>query len=95
MCTIQNDLFCLQHSIPVVCETCLKMMTQEEEKRVGVDRGGGNSTVSRNPPLKETLCNCVACCNKRCAIITIIYMYLCYLHAHKHQLNVVITCITS
>lgn len=53
------------HSIPVVCETCLKMMTQEEEKRVGVDRGGGNSTVSRNPPLKETLCNCVACCNKR------------------------------
>ena len=64
-------------------------MTQEEEKRVGVDRGGGNSTVSRNPPLKETLCNCVACCNKRCAII---YMYLCYLHA---VIYVVITCVLA
>ena len=59
---------------PVVCEVCLKTISQQKEEYRGVlyAEGGGGYRSSRKPPLKETLCNCVACVSKRYRRLTII-----------------------
>ena len=59
---------------------CLKTMSQHKEEYRGMlyvesnDQGGSGFRSSRKAPLKETLCNCVACVSKRwvesCLIIS-------------------------
>ena len=70
-------------SSPFVCDECLKQMPSVGEDGGGRRRGGGEGgfvkpvqSSAGSAPLKESLCNCAACVNKRyihvvqCSVVT-------------------------